>query len=40
MFEDYGKSLPRDGQNGMVGGDTPAKPKACLLEWRKDILDD
>jgi len=35
-----GYTLLVNGQNGQVEGDTPAKPKAGLLEWLKDILDD
>jgi hypothetical protein len=29
-----------NGQNGVVAGDTPARPEASPLEWIKDILDD
>ena len=39
-FEDKEYTLLVNGQNGVVGGDTPAKPKASPLEWLKDILDD
>lgn len=39
-FEGKGYTLLVNGQNGQVGGDTPARPKVGLLEWLKDILDD
>jgi len=39
-FDGKGYTLLVNGQNGLVEGDTPAKPKAGLLEWLKDILDD
>jgi hypothetical protein len=29
-----------NGQNGVVQGDTPSKPKSGLFDWLEDLLDD